>query len=130
MSFRQAITPGRMQGRMNATMRFIVWGTIPIGSLLGGALGGIIGLHETLWVAAIGLAIPFLFVLFSPVRGIGTMPAQVDDDAAGPGAGPGSAPGRWPGTRTRRHRPDRSGRQSSSIGTRIPRARAISIARS
>src|SRR5262249_3822495 len=39
VSFRQAITPERMQGRMNATMRFIVWGTIPIGSLLGGALG-------------------------------------------------------------------------------------------
>ena len=40
VSFRQAITPRRMQGRMNATMRFIVWGTIPIGSIVGGMLGG------------------------------------------------------------------------------------------
>ena len=32
VSFRQAITPAPMQGRMNATMRFIVWGTIPIGA--------------------------------------------------------------------------------------------------
>ena len=31
VSLRQAITPARMQGRMNATMRLIVWGTIPIG---------------------------------------------------------------------------------------------------
>ena len=39
---------------MNATMRFIVWGTIPIGAIVGGFLGGMIGLHETIWVAAIG----------------------------------------------------------------------------
>ena len=39
VSFRQAITPERMQGRMNATMRFIVWGTLPIGSVLGGLAG-------------------------------------------------------------------------------------------
>ena len=36
VSLRQAITPPRMQGRMNATMRFIVWGTIPLGAILGG----------------------------------------------------------------------------------------------
>ena len=38
VSFRQAITPTAMQGRMNATMRFIVWGTIPIGAIIGGAI--------------------------------------------------------------------------------------------
>ena len=54
VSLRQAITPPRMQGRMNATMRFIVWGTIPLGAILGGALGSIIGLHETIIVGAIG----------------------------------------------------------------------------
>ena len=77
VSFRQAITPARMQGRMNATMRFFVWGTIPIGSLLGGFLGGVIGLHETIWVGAIGSFFPFLFVLFSPVRSIQQMPEPV-----------------------------------------------------
>ncbi|MGH6742009.1 MAG: MFS transporter, partial [Bradyrhizobium sp.] len=50
VSFRQAITPERMQGRMNATMRFIVWGTIPVGALIGGFLGGALGLHETVWI--------------------------------------------------------------------------------
>ncbi len=34
---RQAITPPRMQGKMNATMRFIVWGTMPVGAILGGS---------------------------------------------------------------------------------------------
>ncbi len=50
VSLRQAITPERLQGRMNATMRFMVWGTIPIGSLVGGALGDAIGLRATLWI--------------------------------------------------------------------------------
>jgi MFS family permease len=75
VSFRQAITPERMQGRMNATMRFIVWGTIPFGNIIGGLLGGIIGLHETIWLSGFLSFIPFLPVLFSPVRTIREMPA-------------------------------------------------------
>ena len=70
VSLRQAITPERMQGRMNATMRFIVWGTIPIGSIAGGLLGGLIGLQATIWVGAIGSFIGFLPVLLSPVRSL------------------------------------------------------------
>jgi MFS family permease len=83
VSLRQAITPERMQGRMNATMRFIVWGTIPIGSILGGALGGVIGLHETIWIGAIGGLFVFLPVLFSPVRALRTIPEPEPDDVAG-----------------------------------------------
>lgn len=74
VSLRQAITPERMQGRMNATMRFIVWGTIPIGSILGGGLGGLIGLQATIWVGAIGSFIGFLPVLLSPVRTLQAIP--------------------------------------------------------
>jgi MFS family permease len=80
VSLRQAITPERMQGRMNATMRFIVWGTIPAGSILGGILGGLIGLHETIWIGAIGGVFAFLPVFFSPVRRLRTIPA-IDPEA-------------------------------------------------
>ena len=83
VSLRQAITPERMQGRMNATMRFIVWGTIPIGSILGGALGGVIGLHETIWIGAIGGMFVFLPVFLSPVRRLRTIPAADPDDVPG-----------------------------------------------
>ena len=38
VSYRQAICPPRLQGRMNSVMRFMVWGTIPSGTLAGGAL--------------------------------------------------------------------------------------------
>ena len=85
VSLRQAITPERMQGRMNATMRFLVWGTIPIGSLVGGALGTLIGLRETILLGgALGL-LSFLFVLFSPVRSLREMPEPAGASAGGAG---------------------------------------------
>jgi MFS family permease len=82
VSLRQAITPERMQGRMNATMRFIVWGTIPIGSLLAGFLGGVIGLPATIWIGAIGSLFVFLPVALSPVRTIREMPTPLDEPQA------------------------------------------------
>jgi MFS family permease len=83
VSLRQAITPPRMQGRMNATMRFIVWGTIPVGSIAGGILGSLLGLHATIWVAAIGGAFSFLPVALSQVRKIRVIPEAAADDAPG-----------------------------------------------
>ena len=67
---------------MNATMRFIVWGTIPLGSISGGVLGTLIGLHPTIWVGAVGGMIAFLPVALSSVRRIVTMPEPVDDERA------------------------------------------------
>jgi MFS family permease len=79
LSLRQTITPERIQGRMNAVMRFIVWGTIPVGTLLGGALGSWIGVKETLIIGGIGTCLPFLPVLFSPLRGVREMPEPPDE---------------------------------------------------
>lgn len=39
MSLRQAAIPGRLLGRVHGTWRTLLWGTMPLGSLLGGALG-------------------------------------------------------------------------------------------
>ena len=64
---------------MNATMRFIVWGTMPIGAIIGGALAQTIGLHETIWVGALGGLIAFIPVTLSPVRHLVTMPEPVGD---------------------------------------------------
>jgi MFS family permease len=85
VSLRQAITPLRMQGRMNATMRFLVWGTMPIGSFLGGAIGNAIGLRTTLWIAAAGGVFSFLPPLLSPVRSLRTMPEGPEEAPAGGG---------------------------------------------
>jgi MFS family permease len=70
VSLRQAITPEPMLGRMNATMRFIVWGTIPIGQIIGGAIATIFGTITAIWIGAIGGLFAFLPVLLSPVRSL------------------------------------------------------------
>jgi hypothetical protein len=80
VSLRQAITPHHLLGRMNATMRFLVWGTMPIGSLLGGFLGTTIGLGPTLMVSAFGSSVVFLWVFLSPVRTLGSPPLHSDGE--------------------------------------------------
>jgi MFS family permease len=77
VSLRQAITPDHVQGRMNASMRFIVWGTIPIGALLGGAVAQIIGLWATIVVMVLGGLLAPAWVAFSPVRQLRSQPAPV-----------------------------------------------------
>jgi MFS family permease len=79
LSYRQAICPPRLQGRMNSVMRFIVWGTIPVGTLAGGALGTWIGLRETIVVSAIGGGTSFLWILLSPQRRLREMPEPIED---------------------------------------------------
>jgi MFS family permease len=88
VGLRQAITPDRMLGRMNATMRFVVWGTLPIGALIGGALGEAIGLRATLWVAAGGGAFAVVPLLLSPVRSLRSIPDQPSTDVVADAAGP------------------------------------------
>jgi MFS family permease len=80
VSYRQAICPQRLQGRMNSVMRFIVWGTIPIGALLGGTLGTLVGLRETIVIGAIGGGLAFLWILLSPQRHLREMPELVADE--------------------------------------------------
>jgi MFS family permease len=97
VSYRQAICPPRLQGRMNSVMRFIVWGTIPPGTLAGGALGTWIGLRETIVIGAIGGGLSFLWILFSPQRHLREMPEPIEEEPAsaeGGAAAPGVA-GPW-----------------------------------
>lgn len=82
VSLRQAITPDRLLGRMNATMRFLVWGTLPIGSLLGGVLGDLVGIRQTLFIGALGTTLAFLWVWFSPVRTLQEQPRIGDEPAS------------------------------------------------
>lgn len=77
VSLRQTVTPARMQGRMTATMRFLLWGALPLGSVLGGVLGAVFGRRPTLWVGAIGGTLSALPVLLSPLRKLRTMPAPL-----------------------------------------------------
>ena len=75
VSYRQAITPHALLGRMNASVRFIVWGTMPLGALLGGLLGTWFGLRAAVWIAVAGSYCAVLWVYFSPLRGMRDVPA-------------------------------------------------------
>ena len=74
VSLRQALTPAAMAGRMNATMRWFVWGTIPIGSLIGGIIGETLGLRAAILVGGVGASLAFIPLLFGPVWKIKEMP--------------------------------------------------------
>jgi predicted MFS family arabinose efflux permease len=73
ISLIQAITPDRILGRANASRRFVVWGVIPLGAFVGGALASSIGLRETMVVGAVGGALAVVPILLSPVRSVGRM---------------------------------------------------------
>ena len=63
VAYRQSLCPDRLLGRMNATSRFLSWGLIPVGALLGGALGTVLGVRTALWVATAGFATATLVLL-------------------------------------------------------------------
>jgi len=68
VSYRQAICPPHLLGRMNAAMRWVVWGTLPLGGLIGGALGTVLGVRATLWIGVAGSWAAGWWVFFSPLR--------------------------------------------------------------
>ncbi|MDR6224750.1 MFS transporter [Desmospora profundinema] len=70
ISLRQSITPHHLLGRMNASYRFVITGTTPIGALIGGTLGSLIGLHMTLIIGAVGTLSSLLWVLLSPIKSL------------------------------------------------------------
>lgn len=72
VSLIQAITPDHLLGRTNASRRFVVQGMIPLGALLGGALGTVIGLRPTITIGATGAAIAVLPLFLSPLRSVRT----------------------------------------------------------
>lgn len=74
VSFRQTLCPPHLLGRMNATVRFVVWGTMPFGAFAGGVIGEHFGVRTALYVAACGSVCAFLPVFLSPLRSMHELP--------------------------------------------------------
>ncbi|GGN58582.1 MFS transporter [Streptomyces albiflavescens] len=79
-SFQQALTPDRLLGRMSATARFVSWGGIPLGGLLGGASGSVFGATVTLWIGAVGMTLSVLPNFLSPLRTMRELPKEKDPE--------------------------------------------------
>jgi MFS family permease len=77
VSLRQAITPERLLGRVNASMEFLRLGATLAGSLLGGLLGESIGVRATLFLGAIGTLLSTLWLVLSPLRALRAAPAVI-----------------------------------------------------
>jgi len=79
VSLRQIITPNRLQGRMNATMRTIIWGTIPVGAFLGGILATVLGVVPTLVIGIVIAGGSVFWILFGPIIRLKVQPEPALD---------------------------------------------------
>jgi predicted MFS family arabinose efflux permease len=68
-SYRQASTPNRLLARVTATVKFLSWGMLPVGSLVGGLLGQTLGNRAALWLIAGVAVLTPLPMLVPPRRG-------------------------------------------------------------
>lgn len=78
VSLRQTVTPDRLLGRMSASMRFLVWGTIPLGAFASSGLSTAFGVLPTLVIGLAGALFAWLWIFFSPVRTLKAPPQPID----------------------------------------------------
>ncbi|MFJ6195053.1 MFS transporter [Micromonospora sp. NPDC092111] len=94
VSYRQRECPPELLGRMTASIRWVIFGVMPVGGLAGGLLGGWLGVRPTLWIAAAGVWASGLLLVFSPLRRSRDVPGE----PTGPDPAPRQSP--TPGGRT------------------------------
>jgi MFS family permease len=76
LSLRQALTPDPLQGRMNAAFDLAVAGIVPLGALIGGALGEMIGVRAVLFGSALGELLAVGWLLWPPIPHYRVLPAH------------------------------------------------------
>ena len=90
-SFRQRYCPPSLLGRVTASMRFLVYGMIPLGALLAGVLGAALGVRDALWILQGIFAASALFLLTPCIRAARDLPAY-DLTSSSPEGGDSSYP--------------------------------------
>ena len=77
LSYRQAVTPNHLQGRVGASMRFVSYGLGALGYALAGTLPALTGLRPALWLAALGfVAILLITLLATPIPRLRSIPTS------------------------------------------------------
>jgi MFS family permease len=62
-----AVIPDAVRSRVSGAFQAVNYGTRPVGALLGGVLGSVLGLRPALWIAAAGGILGFVLLLPSPL---------------------------------------------------------------
>jgi hypothetical protein len=75
-----ARTPDRIRSRVTGAFRFINMGIRPIGALIGGYLGTVIGVRETLLLVTIASLAGVLWLIGTPVWRLRDMPPVAEID--------------------------------------------------
>jgi MFS family permease len=75
-AFRQAYCPPRLLGRVVASMRFVLFGTMPLGALAGGALADAVGPRSAAWILLAGNVLGGLVLCMSPLPRLRDLPAR------------------------------------------------------
>ncbi len=92
LAYRQSVCPPDLRGRMNAASRWVTWGILPVGGLLGGFAGSAVGIRPAIWIAYAGSWAAGFLVYFSPLRYVrdvsdlapaGVVPASLEVRTAG-----------------------------------------------
>jgi MFS family permease len=73
-SLMSSLIPHRMRARVSGMFRTVNYGVRPVGALLGGALGTLVGVRTTLWIAGAGAVLGVLWLVGSPVTRMRTLP--------------------------------------------------------
>jgi MFS family permease len=76
-TLRQAVTPDRLLGRVTAVVRVGTWGSIALGSLLGGVLANEIGVRQTVLLSGVLPLVGFVWVALSPIRGLRSLDSSL-----------------------------------------------------
>jgi MFS family permease len=74
-SYQQATCPPGLRGRVSAVLRWVSWGTLPLGGLAAGVMAGALGVHVVLWIAVAGGCLSGLWLFLSPLRAMRDLPA-------------------------------------------------------
>ncbi|MEV6109484.1 MFS transporter [Streptomyces sp. NPDC051940] len=68
VSLRQHLTPPELQGRMNATFRFLLMGALALAAATAGLIGEYASVRAALWTGGAFMTLAFLPLFLSPVR--------------------------------------------------------------
>ena len=74
--YQQGTCPPALAGRVAAAARWVNWGTLPLGGVVGGILGSAFGVQTILWVAVIGGCSSGLWLYFSPLSHMRDLPTE------------------------------------------------------